>query len=224
MSSRLIAWLILIGVVVLGLPVLNFVLKYLCAPIVIWRKSRQSANPQFDETALDQLPPEISEAFVAAARSLAADGFTAGAHLTRQADWFAGRSYVSIWTNAATRDLAQIIAVRVPRPDGTVKALPLLGFFYMTADGRRIVTSNNRSPSIFKPDPKADSAVFSKIGDARQLYRIHRARVARSPLANEPGVLPEPGREADWLRATNRLELDRQVEAGYYAFDPEENV
>src|SRR3954469_4919437 len=188
MSRRLIVRLIVLAVVVVVPPLVQFVRKYLYLPIKVWRRSKQSADPQFDDTALDRLPPDISEAFVAAARSLAADGFTAGAHLTRHAEWFSGQAYVSIWTNSATRDVAQIIAVRVTRADGTIKALPLLTFSFDAPDGRRIVTSNSRSPGVFTPDPTTDVAVYSTMGDVRQLYRIHRARVVRSPLAAEQGV------------------------------------
>src|SRR5438045_228801 len=72
-------------------------------------KSRDPGEARWEPTALDALRKEMSAAFVDAARALAAEGFVAAAHLTRKAEWFNADSYVSIWTNRAAGNTAQVV-------------------------------------------------------------------------------------------------------------------
>jgi hypothetical protein len=91
-------------------------------------------------------------------------------------------------------------------------------------DGSAFCTATRRGARLFPEDPRDDRLVANWIRDVHTLCEFHRRRLAASPRADLPRVLPPPSGEQDflrgeWARARNRYFADRIV---YH--DPEAGV
>jgi hypothetical protein len=111
-----------VGGIVIGLP-------YGIAPMLIKSKSVFSAEKKYEPILLAAIPPEAQQAFDMATRGLAAAGFRAIGHVRAERPVTGVEdSYVSVWANTATSDVAQVISVRARGIDGNMKTDPLVTF------------------------------------------------------------------------------------------------
>jgi hypothetical protein len=194
----------------LAFAALFIILLYVAAPMAIKAKNWMSANPEFLSFDLSELPPEIAGAFQAAARQLAAMGFTAVGHVTRRDPQLNSQSHVSVWSHAQHRNICQVIAVRT-----RVIVSTLVTFRQEYRDDESIITSNTKSSGVFPKDPKQDTVTCSGVDDLVLLYRLHRARVVELSQQRTP-QMPAGGQAHQYMAAEWKRTFTRLCNAGYY--------
>jgi hypothetical protein len=86
------------------------------------------------------------------------------------------RSVGALLEHAGTGDLANIVCI-VSGAGATPKLTKTITFVTEFADGHRLYTTNSDATTMWPPQPGHESVRFTDIGDARELYGLHRFRV-----------------------------------------------
>ena len=217
-------WTVIILVAVLcGLPVLTWLLQMLFVPIVTHHNQSQPIRRAQEPCEISQLPPDFAWFASRSAAELAPLGFVAAAHL--RSDTSNGRqlTHVSIWTNRTAGDMAEVISVRVSGAMAS-SGSSLVTFITRYRDGTSIITSNSKTPGIFRRNPKELSLRVPTTSDVALMYRVHRARVGRLGRSRGQPVLPAAGSEIEDHQDRNTRTMVYQVDAGYYRIDQDAGV
>jgi hypothetical protein len=208
-----------------GLYLFVFVLLYFYAPLKVRRNNAMPTEPQYHPFDLAQMPADSQEAFHHAARHLAALGFTAAGHL-RQGSVTAHivDSYISVWTNVRSGDIAQVIGVRTRRPEGGFRPSPLVTFRRKYADGTWVATSNSTSATWFPRNPSGDSITIRGTRNLPRLFQFHLARVKRADdRRNGPRpalrALPQASDLIPWMLREWNEEFEFYQRIGYRRLD-----
>lgn len=192
------------------------VLPYVAGPILIRFKQRHSVHPQLEPKAPQDLPGEVSEFFQRATQDLTGEGFTVWPAFTHRAQ--NATAHLKLFLNREVGD--SIIATAIYSNAKGVERLRTKNLIITTKldDGQRYVTSNTQVRGIFR-NPQGQHGLFlPQIRDNSQLYKIHRAWLAKAAPAGQR-ILPAKGREVDAIAEEMTGNLDRQVELGFFYID-----
>ena len=210
--ARLLPFIIL-AMFLLIVILLPLAITLVLGPVVIrftlWLDAGHTGEP----VDFEQLPPVVGDYILEKSTALFDEGFTAAAHL-RLPGPMTQDAYVSILVNRVSSDMAEVMAIR-PRITGGAGTACCVIFFTRFADGLYVSTGNSKFPSNFSPSPRERHLNLRHICDARLLYIVHKARVARlRPPC--PTFLPPPGHEVEDHFARSDETMCDQIAAGYF--------
>ena len=210
-------WGILLAAIVLYLPVR----LYLYMPFKARARQVRPRVPEHQPSDASQLPRELAATFQFAGGQLQRLGFALVGYVAHRVAATQQTGHIALWSNAAMRDSAQIIAVRTPDPlkPGTMRTTALVTYRTDFTDEKLIATTNTRTPGVFPADPDADSIVCAGIDDLELLYRVHRARVDRWG-ARRTATLERVGDAVACLADEHKTMFERLSRFGYYELDP----
>jgi hypothetical protein len=203
------------------------VYRYLIYPFTRRNREVQTGSPW---TPVDDVTasPDATERLSTASRDLAACGFVAGGHFRAESTGGAHRreAHFSMWLNEPEAIVARVIWARFAQPSiGYELTSFALSFTTKFDDGREVVTSNAPTVSPFRPDRRIDVVGWTGMSHVSLLYRLHRARAARS-RGGRGTVMPQ--RTAEEIeRAMNRTEgdvIERAIAHGYVRRDTDGRV
>lgn len=194
------------------------ILVYVVLPVVVKFTARLSKGFSVVPVEANMLPPNAAGHFGRVATSIGALGFAPAGFFQLSGMAAASDAMLALWTNAKTGEVA-IGAVVTHRPAGRPELARTTRFTqYLTRfpDGVAIVTNNSPRLGAFRPARTHDVIHAPGIDSPAVLYRLHAAHVAALAPGAAEGVLPEPGREVEWLEQLLSDEVDTQVAAGNF--------
>jgi len=191
---------------------------YLWVPIRIRRRQTVAADVRFGPAEMSDLVNQSGHWAVDTATQLAGLGFNAAAHLRAEGLVSDVDGVTSIWVHPAPADVAHLVFARTARG----MTGETVSFRTEFSDGTSLTTSNATIFSSWVADPKGEVVMCLGLGKLDRLYRLHRARAERR-VAESGGklraVLPEAGKEAEYLASRSKERMAQQVASGYYVLD-----
>lgn len=191
---------------------------YVRGPIALYRMNPGVYNPSFHlVTAGEAIDAEVQGAVLQAEQALVAIGFAYPQRVTTRDD--SPLSAVeTLLEHPANGDLANVDAMIDNHPLATQRFIAWVAYRTDFADGSVLYTANLEHLSHLPVQPGHHTVTLPKVRDPVEVYRIHRARVARmSPtVAQVPqsrGSTPEQRLEfatTQWLDSTQF-----QISCGY---------
>jgi hypothetical protein len=202
-------WLLIAVCIAVGAALLPYVL----APILVFFATKIAARPELEEFYLEDpdVPRLVMDFVDDTLEDMERDGFAVlGAYYlgTLVANV---RSFMILVGKRQTRDLA-MIAVTYAEGGGVSSRQMHVEYSAVFADGS-VDTNNMEELSAFLPAPGHVTHTFPWVRDARRLYRIHQALVARERPGQEK-VWPVGDDPAAYLEANLAESLARQVPNG----------
>jgi hypothetical protein len=191
---------------------------YWLGPLAVRLATRHPAQPAFEPyDASRHRVPDWALAFAdQMAAALGRVGFTAAERFVESTWARHVTSFVTVLMNARSRDGAMVAAIYTSQ----TPAARRVGYAEFTAtltDGRRLVTNNNATPSVYPAVPGKVVTQIPVVSDPARLHRVHEALAGRAGCAKEP--LPTGadlvGRLSDAMTRT----MQEQVQTGYMYFD-----
>ncbi|HET8577520.1 MAG TPA: hypothetical protein VFO18_10505 [Methylomirabilota bacterium] len=212
----------------LGLPwwvavVVLLLAPYWLGPIAVRLATRHPAQPTFEPyDASRHRVPDWALAFADhMAAALGRVGFASAARFVESTWARHVTSFVTVLLNVQSRDAAMVAAIYTTQAP-TARRVGYAEFTAKLADGRRLVTNNNATPSVYPPVPSKVVTQVPLVSDPARLHRVHEALVGRVGSAKEP--LPADadmvGRLSDAMTRT----MQEQIETGYMYFDADARV
>jgi hypothetical protein len=190
MSKWLIFW-----VAAMVLPaVLNFLIRWVWAPIRMHSTQTILIRPRREATASEQLTPELQDFMGQVVRQFRDVGFEVASNFHHPGAVPGINSFQIVCVHHADNDVASIIATR-----GSNSRSMLFAVRSEFPDGTWITTANNRGIGIFPREPGTEVANFSWARDPAELYEAHRRLLRRAGKSNSPRIAPAPGEELAYL-------------------------
>src|SRR5882724_8738163 len=181
-------WLVIM-VCLFALPViLQGVLLFIVAPILIHQKQTLPLRPEYGETQLEDLTPEMRDFLSQTLREFRADGFDVAANIHHPNTMKGMDSFQILLVNRPTGDLGSAIMVH----SSTARALT----FSVTsrfADGTALSTVSSRNLTAFPRDPKVSGINFPWVTSPAAIIEAHRRRLKASGRNAETRVAPRAG-------------------------------
>jgi hypothetical protein len=199
------------------LLVIQVVIPYVFAPLLVFFVQKQTADSSFDRLSPDAFPPDMGGFLSQVTGRLASQGFTPSAYL-RKIDAASGVvAHAMTLTNEATRESAAVIGVRSSKTPARAAKLHV-EFCTEFVSGEEISTQNCSFAFITKPHPMRQQFRFPEVKDPLMLYGLHRQVVERHRPRSEPFV---PTRGTEHLHAAHSYEkgMKRQEAFGYVYLD-----
>jgi len=212
----------------LGIPwrfgvVVVLLAPYWLGPVAIRLATRHPAHPSFEPYDPSRhRVPDWAVAFTdETSAALGRAGFTANARFV-EATWARHvTSFVTVLTNAASRDVAMLAALYTSQ-GGTARRVSYTEFIAKFVDGRQLLTNNSATPSVFPPVPTKMLTRLPQVKEPVRLHRIHELLAGRANAAKEP--LPADANLAGRLSEAMTRSMEEQLGTGYMYFDTAESV
>jgi len=198
------------------MPLLIIVIFYVGGPLLIWKTHKFHIEPDLDEMDLDEVPLEDARRYVArSADALSKDNFVASRPLSVPGPTSHIFSVAVLLEHQTTQDLALVAAtMNNPAEGATQLKASFTEFATFFPNGASILTNNSPLPRAFESDTRNDLLRCPGIVSLAVLYKVHRARVERSPLNKQPRLLPADGDEAAFVGKMISRQFESQVEKG----------
>jgi hypothetical protein len=184
----------------------------------LWSSADPPYQP-FDPQAGD-IPDWVVETIRRVVPQLEELGFTTLGHFALDGAIPDCTSFISLFENRRTRQLAKHLAVIGSASNSQVMTT-VLAFLTEFADGTKLITSNHAMRAL-EPQPavREGSMSFPRVRNPRHLFEIHNASVARyaSEAIRVERAIVNP---TEFLRTVRREQAARHVESGYSYFDEE---
>jgi hypothetical protein len=198
--------------------------KYALGPIALYRMPNASFNPELRlvaDTAL--IEPNVRVFCEQAEQALLSAGFVAPQRIASvMQSPLPGME--TLLEHPANGDLANVVAIVNNRSTAMSPLVTAVTFRSAFDDGRLLQTSNTTLAG-FSPDrPNFENVVIPDVRDPVELYRLHRARVARKAATAAPQALTRGATPEQRLAYATREHLDTtnfMIECGYRKRSPD---
>jgi hypothetical protein len=204
--------IVLVGQWVVGAPMIK---------LTQWSAANPLVEP-FDPWSGDK-PQQVIKGIRSDASSMEEIGFR---NLVNYRVLHAGpntEAIATLFENRKERQTAKLFMVMV-KAGPVRKSEATLAFTTEFADGTKLTTSNNTTPSIFPPIRiRQGSMSFPRIRDPRKLHEIHRASVARFG-GDDERAMPRIEDPLDFVRESMQADTAKFAETGYYYLDGKYDV
>jgi hypothetical protein len=157
--------------------------RYVRGPLALYRMSNASFNPTLRLVGADEvLDPNVRSFLEQTERTLLAAGFVDPQRIaiSTQSPLLGAETLIE---NPATGDLANVVAMLNPRATTMSPVVSSVTFRSAFADGTLLQTSNTTNAGYWPDQPRHSNVVIPDVRDPLELYRLHRARVARKAAA-----------------------------------------
>jgi hypothetical protein len=216
LTISLAAWPLLVVLSLLVGAVI--ILFYGVIPLLAKRSQFLYGERELIPTTTEDLNETAREGIRRAVRDLGAEGFEVVANY-RHRGGNARLLMVSVlFVNRAAGHFAQGFFVSIGS-ESTYRETWNLVIRTRFADGFEMNTASSTSDTAFPTDPMSDSINPYWIRDGRLLWAIHRARIEGDARKGQRRIVPDPGKEAEFLNEDFRREIDHVVATGYYVPD-----
>ncbi|HZL34873.1 MAG TPA: hypothetical protein VFC78_06155 [Tepidisphaeraceae bacterium] len=207
-------WLIVICLISLLPYVLVFLIKFVFGPIKIHSKHRLCVRPQWRDTAIEPLTPEMRDFAGRMIRQFRAEGFETAANVHLPDGVPGVESFQALMVNRESGDLAIVAMVRAHQTRA-------LSFMVRSefGDGTRLITAAHRPLGFFPKNPADDVENFPWVTEPAALCEVHRRRLARAGKNERRRVAPDPGHEIEYLNADWARSARWFVRCGYHFVD-----
>ncbi len=212
-------WFVIIVALIVLPSLTRALILFVVLPIRLHQNQTLRLDPDYRETRLEDLTPEMRDFLSQALPELRAEGFevAANVHVHEGVTKTSGSNVFLV--NRQSRDVASVL---LAQSRGRQASTLLVGSRF--ADGNSVITANNRILSPYPRDPHADGATFPWVTSAAALVEVHRRRLRALGRDGEERVCPEPGEEVGYLTRLWKQEGERFVRCGYKWNDPEQGV
>jgi hypothetical protein len=198
--------------------------KYVLGPIALYRMSNATFNAKIRlvaDTAL--IEPNVRAFSEQTERALLSAGFVAPQRIA-SAMQSPLPGMETLLEHPANGDLANFVAMVNQRSTEMSPLVTVVTFRSAFDDGTLLQTSNFTLAG-FSPDrPNHENVVIPEVRDAVELYRLHRARVARKAAAAAQKALTRGDTPEQRLAYATRDQLDTtnfMIECGYRKRSPD---
>jgi hypothetical protein len=192
-------------------------------PIAVRLATRHPARPSFEpyDSSRHRVPDWALAFAEETAAALGRAGFTSNARFV-EATWARHlTSFVTVLTNAASRDVAMAAALYTSQA-AAARRVSYTEFIANLSDGRQLLTNNSATPSVFPPVPTKTLTRLPQVKDPVRLYRVHELLARRERAAKQP--LPTDANFAGRLSEAMARSMDEQLRTGYMCFDAADGV
>ena len=176
--------------------VLSISLRLIVSTAVIHSKYRIQSRPVFEPTTLDNLPitfrPKLGELI----RRMQAMGFVAVANVTSREPNAPQQVTQCMLVNHQTGTRAAIFCLIIRN-----QYLPSIAFVNEYSDGTDIRTANARSVEFARQGPRRFRESLPREAAVEEMFDRHTTMVAAHAPVNAVPILPEPGKEIEFLTA-----------------------
>jgi hypothetical protein len=153
--------------------------RYVNGPQALLRATPRHIEPARTVLRAEEhrIHPPVREALAALETAVMSAGFGAPHRITH-GNPSELRSVSALLEHAGTGDLSNVICIA----SGTAaapKLTKIIAYFTELVDGHRLVTSNSTQGVMWPPQPGHEIVRFPGVDDARELYALHRLRVAQ---------------------------------------------
>jgi hypothetical protein len=208
----------------IGIGLLLAIGYYIVLPIVVGRKIRVAAEPEFENVPPDD--PRIPEAVHAFSQDVGAElaplGFTPAAYVINTGTFAGMTGYITVFERASSRDVAAAMAVFGQATPAITTQNYTVEFGCEFVDDTELDTSNtDEIPGL----PARRGHTVRRIpgmASLAELYRVHEATARHSGLARKP--VPAPDQHAAALRRGALKDFRNAVDAGWMRLDANEQV
>jgi hypothetical protein len=199
----------------------------LTMPVVQTRQTHWlSAHPDFAPLDADgpDVPKAASESLRNGKAALSSLGFTHAGDFVSTAPGPNGRSFVSLFVNHQTHEIAKILRVEVNTMLAR-RSHTWLAFISELSDGTRLFTTNSTvTPLTPRLGIRKGSMSFPGIRrGVRLLYDVHRASFDRF-VGSAAQRIPLEDDPVDYVNREEEEDLRRMAATGYYALDEANGV
>ncbi len=210
-----IPWWISVPVVLLA--------PYWLGPIAVRLATRHPAQPSFEpyDPARHRVPDWAIAFAEQTTATLGPAGFSGPARFVESTWARHVTSYVTVLLNPRSRDAAMVATIYTSQ----APAARRVGYAEFTAklgDGRRLVTNNSVTPTVYPGVPNKLVTQLPQVSDPVRLHRVHELLASRARGAKE--ALPSDGDVAGRVSEAMTRTMQEQVETGYMYFDAAANV
>ncbi len=207
-------WLIYIGVIILSL---HLFVQYFIGPIAIYFTHYQLANPQFIPIEIEDARRQLPASYYEHIDTLQALGFSPVAHLYSKGQVNSTTLFLTLFMNSTQGDAAMVTQIECQIGTSPRTSVHYTEFYTEFADGCELNTNNSHLPSAYSPILGKEIYRMRKVKDPQTLYRIHRYLLGEKTRAIS--ILPPVGEVVTELCRSMQIDLNKQVEAGYFYLD-----
>jgi hypothetical protein len=189
--------------------------QYVLGPPLLRLTYRQSANAQFHPIELANIDANTQQVFARVLPVIQQEGFTLCGYL---------------WTADLAPNVSAAVAILVHRASGVICNVPgvtvgttgkfrtYVEFTSRFSEESYIGTNNNPIAGMYARTPKERTYRFPALQDPALLYRLH-LQLCTLFESGQRAVLPAAGGELDYFAMRVRMDLEKQIAAGYYGRD-----
>lgn len=189
--------------VVLVIAVGIFLIPWLVAPLIVYRRFWFAVNPEIQTLAANALPEGVEQFFSEASRRFEKIGFTESLGDFKVSNFISDHQeqFIRAVVNSDTHESGGAVYIRQPVPHGKDIISKAYGFSSELGDHREVTTANSTHPSLPIHSEEYREIILPDIWDMALLYRIHRLST-RQAFGNQELWLPEHDDVVEALRYT----------------------
>jgi len=203
---------------IFNIILIGIVAMVLLGPVYIRFFYRTSSRVTVSRVGVSELPAAAVHYFDKSTPDLEREGFSVVGDFILSGSIKGNTVYFRFFANRGSSDSA-MCAFIVDITGGKKRVAPYVEFCTGYSDGSEIDTNNSKLPGAFKAVPEKRVFQYPDIRDIGRLYRLHVQAVSESGGARRK-ELPAAGHEEAYFRRSFLRDFDRQVEVGYFTFDP----
>lgn len=202
----------------LAILALLIIPPFIIMPVMARFKMRMAADPGLVKMDPRYFPKYVAQSFAKISDTLKHIGFKVCGDALDSEKMVDETGYFRLFINREAGDMA--VAIISLAGSGNKKRVSNAYVEFCTEfpGGRGFATNNNGTPNTFKPVPERKIIRFRKEKDLHRLYSIHQ-RESSCFGGDAKRILPQKGKELDYLTEALVNELDRQVKTGYLYLD-----